>query len=410
MAIKKQKDLEKEFEENIIDWCTFYRRNIHRFIEHYFGIKLHFYQKIMVYLMNLCPLVVVICARAISKSFITALYACAICVLKPNSKVLVASLTKKQAGILITEKIEKELMVMSPNLRREIKRISTGQNAIEVIFKNGSSFIASCAGEQSRGLRSTILVVDGFRLVRKQVVDSILSPTEIIRPTPYTMKKEYEHLKEEPREVYLSSAYFKSSWMWDLIKQAVKDSYNNNNAVLFATDYALTLKHNIRTKKQLLREKNKMDSTTFDMEYGNFMVGGSENQFYSFELVSEAQKIKKCFYPKTTEEYIENKKNRFGDIKKQNGEIRVVSMDIAVSKSTDKIKNDMSVIKCIRALQNGERYERQEVYTEAFEGKDMETQAIRIRQIMEDFDSTYLVLDARTYGTLIIDELKNIHL
>ena len=152
MAIKKQKDLQKEFEENIIDWCTFYRRNIHRFIEHYFGINLHFYQKIILYLMNLCPLVVVVCARAVSKSFITALYACAICVLKPNSKILVTALTKKQAGLLITEKIEKELMVMSPNLRREIKKISTGQNAIEVIFKNGSSFIASVAGEQSRGL------------------------------------------------------------------------------------------------------------------------------------------------------------------------------------------------------------------------------------------------------------------
>ena len=73
------------------------------------------------------------------------------------------------------------------------------------------------------------------------MLDSILSPTEIIRPTPYTMKKEYEHLKEEPREIYLSSAYFKSSWMWDLIKQAVRDSYTNK-AVLFATDYALTLK------------------------------------------------------------------------------------------------------------------------------------------------------------------------
>ena len=94
MAIKKQKDLQKEFEENIIDLCTFYRRYIHRFIDHYFGINLHFYQKILVYLMNIYPLVVVICARAISKSFITALYACAVCVLKPNSKVLVASLTK----------------------------------------------------------------------------------------------------------------------------------------------------------------------------------------------------------------------------------------------------------------------------------------------------------------------------
>ena len=78
-------------------------------------------------------------------------------------------------------------------------------------------------------------------MVKKDIIDSVLSPTEIIRPTPYTMKKEYEHLKEEPREIYLSSAYFKSSWMWDLIKQAVRDSYTNK-AVLFATDYALTLK------------------------------------------------------------------------------------------------------------------------------------------------------------------------
>ena len=64
------------------------------------------------------------------------------------------------------------------------------------------------------------------------------------------------------------------------------------------------MKHGIRTKNQLLREKSKMDSTTFDMEYGNLMVGGSEHQFYSFELVSNAQKIKKAFYPKTIEEYI----------------------------------------------------------------------------------------------------------
>ena len=94
------------------------------------------------------------------KSFITALYACCVCILYPNSKVLVSALTKKQAGLLITEKIEKELMAMSSNLKREIKKISTNQNSIEVVFHNGSSFIACVAGEQSRGLRSTILIVD----------------------------------------------------------------------------------------------------------------------------------------------------------------------------------------------------------------------------------------------------------
>lgn len=241
--MKKNKNIPpnpSNFDENIIDWTTYYRRNIHRLAEHYLGLKLHLYQKIMLYLMNLCPLVVLLCARAVSKSFITSIYACCVCILYPNSKVLVASLTKKQAGMLITEKIEKELMVFSPNLRREIKKISTNQNAIELIFHNGSSFVATVAGEGARGLRSTVLIIDEFRLVKKDIVDGILSPTEIIRPTPYTQKKEYRHLQEEPREIYLSSAYYKSHWMWKLVKDALIGSYNGKS-FLFCTDYELTL-------------------------------------------------------------------------------------------------------------------------------------------------------------------------
>lgn len=61
------------------------------------------------------------------------------------------------------------------------------------------------------------------------------------RPTPYTMKSQYEHLKEDPREIYLSSAFWKNSWIWGLIKQAVVGSYKND-AICFGTDYALTLK------------------------------------------------------------------------------------------------------------------------------------------------------------------------
>lgn len=221
------------------------------------------------------------------------------------------------------------------------------------------------------------------------------------------MKPEYSHLQEEPRELFLSSAYWKNHWMWKTIKDSIIGSYNGKS-ILFATDYALTIKHGIRTKNQMRKEKQKMDSTTYDMEYLNLMQGGSENQYYSFELVSNAQKIKKPWYPKTIEEFYENKRNRFGDIKKQGSEIRVVCMDIAVSMSTKKVKNDLSVIKCVRALQNGEKYDRQEVYTEAFEGKDVDSQAIRVRQIMEDFDADYLVLDGRTYGTNMIDALGKI--
>ena len=308
---------------------------------------------------------------------------------------------------LITEKIEKELMVLSTNLKREIKKISTNQNSIEVVFHNGSSFIACVAGEQSRGLRSTHLIVDEFRLVDKGVLDAILSPTEIMRPTPYTMKKEYEHLKEEPREIFLSSAYWKNHWMWDLIKKATVDMYKGN-AILLASDYALTVKHNIRSKAQMRKEKQKMDATTYQMEYLNFMLGGSENQYYTFDLVSKAQTIKKAWFPKPLEAFADNKRTWFGDIKEQDGEIRVVSVDLALSATTKKTKNDLTVVKCIRALPQGERYDRQEVFTMTMEGTDIDTQAIKIRQILEDFRGSYLVFDARTYGTNLVDSMAKV--
>ena len=80
-----------------------------------------------------------------------------------------------------------------------------------------------------------------FRLVKEEVLDSILVPTEIKRPTPYSTNPKYAHLTEEPREIYMSSAYYKSHWMWRLIKQSVVDMFKGQ-AVFFAMDLALTLK------------------------------------------------------------------------------------------------------------------------------------------------------------------------
>ena len=91
-------DVSKEWEENIIDWNTFFRRNPQLFIKMYFGINLHLFQKIIIYLMARFPLVVLICARAVSKSFMTALFASSQCVLYPGIKVVVCAGTKGQAG------------------------------------------------------------------------------------------------------------------------------------------------------------------------------------------------------------------------------------------------------------------------------------------------------------------------
>ena len=394
--IAQGKYFESKREENVIHWCTFFRRNIHRFATNYLGIKLHLFQMIAMYLMNISPTVVLLCARAFSKSFITALWACCVCLLYPNSKIVATALTKKQASLLVKEKIQKELMKMSPRLASHIKEIKTSQNDIEVIFENGSSFICCVCGEQSRGIRSTVLLVDEFRLVDKEVLDSVLVPTEIARPVPYLKLPKWEEyleiLQEEPREVYLSSAYYKSHWMWNLIRQTFKNMYSSRNdesmnGMIICADYELTIHHGIKTKKQMIKAKKQCDDMSWLLEYCNIMVGGSEGQYYTYDLINHSQVLKKAFYPLTLEEYYNskqpnyNKTERFGYIPKEEDEVRILSMDIAVAKSTSKKKNDFTDIKAIRATRKDDIYIRQEVYSEGHEGVPVIEQALYLKRL-----------------------------
>ncbi|APH20937.1 terminase large subunit domain-containing protein [Clostridium botulinum] len=400
----KKVSKKEEFEEKLIDWVTFYRRNLHRFVEHYLQLELHLYQKLLIYLMNLYPLIVVVACRAAAKSFIIAIFACARCILFPNSKIVIASATKGQASLIVTEKIQKELIPNSPNLAREIKDVRTSSNQTEVIFHNGSTITVCPASDNARGLRATVIIYEEFRMIKKEIIDSVLSPFLIVRPAPYLKKKEYEHLKEEPMEIYISSAWHKSHWMWEHMKMAINMMYKTEDSLLIGFDYAITLKHGIRTKKQLIKEKKKLDNMSFAMEYQNLMVGGAENAYYEFNLLSKQQQIKKAFYPRKHIDFIEKKKNKF-DIPKQDGELRVVSVDIAMVKRKG---NDNTAISCIRALPVKDSYERQTVYIEAFNGGNTTEQAIRIKQIFTDFNADVICLDTQNAGLGISDELGKV--
>lgn len=95
--VKREELTDKD--QMLIMWTTFFRRNPHIFIEYYLGLELYLYQKIMIYLMFKSDLVVLLCSRNIGKSYITAVFAVAYCILYPNAKVLLGSFTKGQAGL-----------------------------------------------------------------------------------------------------------------------------------------------------------------------------------------------------------------------------------------------------------------------------------------------------------------------
>lgn len=94
---------------------------------------------------------VYIAARGQGKSYLIAWFIVAYLVLYPNTRCVVASGTKGQASLIVTEKIVKDFMNNFPNVAREIKEVHTGVNRTAVVFKNGSTIECVTSTDSARG-------------------------------------------------------------------------------------------------------------------------------------------------------------------------------------------------------------------------------------------------------------------
>ena len=135
----------------------------------------------------------------------------------PESKIILASGNKSQA-IETLEKIL-EMKSSSPLLFREIDEIKTGTNDARCTFKNGSWIRVVASNQGARSKRANLIVVDEFVQVDKLIIDSVLKKfMSAPRQPKYLQKKQYSHLKERNKEIYLSSCWFKFHWSWDKTK------------------------------------------------------------------------------------------------------------------------------------------------------------------------------------------------
>ena len=432
-ADERQSELYKKFpsdsflgnEKNVdhfMQWVTFFRRNLHRFAMDYLGLKLHLYQIIMLFLMGVNQFIVVIASRASAKSFIIALYACCRCILYSNSWIVLSSATKGQSKLLVSEKIQKELMNLSPTLRKEILKIKDNQNEVIVYFRNHSTITVVPASENGRGYRSTVNVREEFRQIKKYVDDSILSPFQVIRQVPYLMDDYYAdiiELQEEPVDIYISSSWLDNGhWMWGIVDQAYDEMLKGKTSCLLAFDESIALMHKIKTMRYFQTEKKKQDPITWQLEFLNTRLKENRFAFFTYSMLQQNQRAKRPFYPRTLLDFKAGRKNPY-DIPKQNGEIRIVACDMAFVENK---KNDNSIFSCMRLLPEYTTYTRESSsdieidngyrrivsYLESVQGGDVTRQAIRIRQLFEDFGADYIVLDMRNAGVAIYDLLAKV--
>ncbi len=408
-----------------IAWCSFWRRNLHLFVRDYLKLSLYPYQQIAIYKMGISNFICIIASRNDAKSFIIALYACCRCILYPGTLFVIGSATKGQSKLMVSAKIQDELMQWSKPLAAEIEKVSTSANDTYVKFRNTSKIIVYTANDNARGNRSHASCREEFRQIDKKIEDSVISPFQTVRNRPYMRKNignklygDIPVLQENPVDIYISSSWIDDgNWMWGIVDQAFTGMLKNDGSVLLTFDESITLKHHLKTMKQMKREKKKQDPVTWKTEFLNLKVKDSLSSYFTYKMLMNRQVSKHVFYPRNILDFKNNRKNKYA-IPKQDNEIRVISNDIAFVAGE---KNDNSVYSCIRGIpenityetNNGsieikQGYRRQYPYIESNQIGDTTKQAIRIRQLYEDFESDFIVIDTRNGGLQVLYALEKV--
>jgi hypothetical protein len=403
--------------EGIGIWATYYRENPDKFAEEYLGITgLKPFQKILLYCMIHYNYSMVLASRGLGKTFLTALYCVIKCILYPDTKIVIASGQKSQAMKIVTEKIPELISMSKTNmLKRELKgglRTSMNTDDPNVEFVNGSWIKVVAATQGARSARANLLILDEFRLIDPFIYKNVLRRFLAASRQPgFLSKDEYKNQQkylERNQEVFLTSCWYKYHWSYERYKIFIKAMIKGKKYFVCGFPYQIAIKENLTNKEQLLDEaaEDDIDLTGWSMEMDSLFFGESDKAFFKTEELMKVRKMYKPIYPRPTYDLLKNKKFTYSE--KVKDEIRLISCDIAMIGSKNK-ENDASIFTLIQLTPVYDKekklkgYERINSYTESMVGVHTELQAIRIRQLYNDLDCDYIVLDRQGNGIGVYD-------
>lgn len=403
--LKTQTEIEKDKQQKIMEivaWkAGYYRANPHRYVSEVLGLSLKWFQQILLWCMMHYNFVMYLAARGQGKTYLTALFCCVRCILFPGTKIVVSSGTLKQANEVLL-KIQDDFMKQSPILRSEIDKCNIGQNDASIYFKNGSWIKTRTSSENSRSARANCIVVDEFRMVDETVINTVLrkfltSP----RQPKYLRKPEYAHLQERNKEIYMSSAYFKSSWAYKKAQSYTINFFDDTKRYFICgLPYQVSIRERLLSREQLQDEMSEADYNELvqQMEMECLWFGDTDGSLFKFDELTARRRLRKALPPLSfcNDKITIPKLTTTGK--------RILSIDVALMQSTKKKKNDASAIFINDLIQvNDTAYQSNFVYGETFEGLKTDELGMIVMKYFYEYQCTDLVLDTNGIGLGVYD-------
>lgn len=389
-------------------WGAFYRANPWRFVRDYLHVNLKLFQKILLTMMMLSSTFAFIAARGIGKTYLSAIYATVRCILYPGTKCCVASGVRSQ-GVAVIDKIRLELIPNSPELEAEIESIKINGTICEIVFKNSSFIRVVTASDSSRGNRANVLLLDECRMINPNTIDVVLRKFLTQRRMPRYSEltpeeREIEYNKEKNIIMYLTSAYWQDSWVFNKCRDIFVNMLDDQkHQFVCGFPYQLSIAEGLLDRGLIEDEMTETDfnEVKFSMEYCAEFYGSSDGSFFDFGSISKNRKIKYPMCPDRLSSKLSGTQLRITP--KQNGEIRIISADIALM-SSKKNHNDATAIFINQMMPTkAGRYTSNIVYAEASEGLHTEDQALAIRKLYDEYQCDYIVLDTNGIGLGVFD-------
>lgn len=248
--------------------------------------------------------------------------------------------------------------------------------------------------------RCNVLLLDEYRLISKDVIDTVLRKFLTLRRMPrYDELSDLERKREYDREknltLYLSSAFFADHWSYAKCVDTFKAMCDGRRRqFVCGFPYQLSIEEGLLDKEAVADEMSESDFSEikWNMEMDALFFGGVEGAFFEFDTISKNRKIKYPMLP----DRLANKLGNSQLVKippKQNGEIRLLSADIALM-SSKKHNNDATAIFINQMLPTRTgRYTCNIVYPDSDEGLRTDDQALKIRKLYDEYQCDYIVLD-----------------
>ncbi|MET3209920.1 UNVERIFIED_CONTAM: hypothetical protein ABIC26_002868 [Paenibacillus sp. PvR008] len=388
LMLKSFDDMKDKWRE----YCSYFRHYPDHFLDFTSSpdskIQLYFYQRIYLRIMLRYRKVYLTATRGTSKSYLQNLAYILKCIFYPKTRLFICAPGKEQATKIVSEKLD-EIFDHYPMLKSEVKDISLQKDYIRVIFHNGSRYDVVQMSDATRGGRRFGGAIEEIadKKFNGDVLNSVIIPLMANNRTSMSGSIDPNELHKS--EIYITTAGTQQQFAFEKLREVYNEMMDGKSAFCIGNSYELPCLYEQLDIDfvEALKDSPTYSIMDFMREYESLWTGSSSDSLVSDEKLNKTRIVGVAEWEHCGSENVEY----------------VLAYDVSRNEGDENALSCLVVYK-ITPKSNG-NYVKEVVNIFSMEGQHSQLQAKFLKQKVNEFKASILVIDANGLGVSVVDNL-----